>query len=247
MTSNIKTIKFTSIVCSITFVITYLVCLNTSYGWFDKEWLSNSFLLTIMGGIFASSAVVLMCEIHNYIKNKTTMENQIWELLLLTHAKVIVVKHNLEKIINTPKQPVPIGIFDKISAEISNYLTALRSIDYITIKETSSQTVIRSFFSTGILKILLWVQRLNVLNYAVSISKLNNMSSIITGEYPEVAETIQILFAETTDVVTKIEGAMEAIDYSGRFAYKKAINKINEAYDNLTDFDFASFLSKNNL
>lgn len=245
MTSNIKTIKLTSIVCSITFALAFFVCLNISYEWFEIKWLSNTFLLTIIGGVFASSAVVLLCEIQHYLMNKTTMENRMWELVLHMQAKVAVVKHKLENIMNVPKQPVPEGLFNNIANEMTNDMVALRTFDYVTIKKTPFQDTINKFFSTGIQDILLWVQELNILNFTINSSKLKNMTNLITGEEPAVAKTIQLLFSFANDVTSKLDDMMKAIDYSGRFEHEKALKKIKEAYENLPDNDYTDFFTKN--
>ena len=246
MTSNIKTIKLTSIVCSITFALAFFVCLNISYEWFEIKWLSNTFLLTIIGGVFASSAVVLFCEIQHYLMNKTTMENQLWELVLHLQANVAVVKHKLESIINTPVQPVPEGLFNNTGREAADNLVNLRKVDYVTFRSTALQTAINQFFSSGAQDILLWVQALNVLNFAVNSSKLKKLTGLITGEDTDVSKTVQTLFALSNKVTDELNELMKAIDYSGRFNYEKALSKMQESYDNLQDFDFESFLQETN-
>ena len=69
MSSNIKVIRFTTIMSAIFAALTYFVALNISYQWFDIKWLSNSFLLTIFGGAFASMLVVLICEVQKYCRD----------------------------------------------------------------------------------------------------------------------------------------------------------------------------------
>lgn len=79
MSTNLKIIKFTAIVSGISFLATFVIRLNISYGCFDIKWLSNEFLLTIFGGVFASTLVVLICEIHKYLLNKTQAENVMYK------------------------------------------------------------------------------------------------------------------------------------------------------------------------
>lgn len=78
MSTNLKIIKFTAIVSGVSFLATFVICLNISYGRFDIKWLSNEFLLTIFGGVFASTLVVLICETHKYFLNKTQAENAMY-------------------------------------------------------------------------------------------------------------------------------------------------------------------------
>ena len=78
METSVKIIKFTTVMSGIFMILTYGVSLNVAYLWFDIEWLSNNFLLTIFGGIFASMLVVLICEVHKYLLLKREAENQIF-------------------------------------------------------------------------------------------------------------------------------------------------------------------------
>ena len=70
MSTSIKVIHFTKTMSILLGIITYIISLNISYGWFDIKWISNSFLLTIIGGAFASMLVVLICEIQKYYFTK---------------------------------------------------------------------------------------------------------------------------------------------------------------------------------
>ena len=66
MSSNLKTMKLTAILSGVFLIVTFTVCLNMSYEWFSIKWLSNDFLLTVFGGLFASTLVVLICEWQKY-------------------------------------------------------------------------------------------------------------------------------------------------------------------------------------
>ena len=67
MSTNLKVIKYTAIVSACFFVATFAICLNKSYEWFNIKWLSNDFLLAIFSGVFASTLVVLICEIQKSV------------------------------------------------------------------------------------------------------------------------------------------------------------------------------------
>ena len=80
MRTSIKVIKFTSILSFIFLVITYLITINIDGGFvkLNTIWISNNFLLTGFGGMFASTLVVLLCEINKYLIDKKNTENQLF-------------------------------------------------------------------------------------------------------------------------------------------------------------------------
>ena len=75
MSSNLKTMKLTAILSGGFLIVTFIICLNKSYEWFSIKWLSNDFLLTVFGGLFASTLVVLICEWQKYFFNKRSVED----------------------------------------------------------------------------------------------------------------------------------------------------------------------------
>lgn len=77
MSTSIKVIKFTSILSIIFLVITYLITVNIESRFISLNtiWISNNFLLTVFGGVFASTLVVLFCEINKYLIDKKRIIN----------------------------------------------------------------------------------------------------------------------------------------------------------------------------
>ena len=76
MSGNIKTIKFTAVLSAVFAILTYIITLNVEVAFFAPNWpwISNNFALTVCGGIFASTLVVMLCEVQKYLSNKSSCE-----------------------------------------------------------------------------------------------------------------------------------------------------------------------------
>ena len=107
MSTNVKVTRFVFIMSLIFAILTYAVSLNISYEWFDIDWLSNNFLITIFGGTFASMLVVLICEIQRYFLNKREAENDIFKQLSALYINLSTIKFNVEKQIENKDVEVP--------------------------------------------------------------------------------------------------------------------------------------------
>ena len=77
MSTSIKVIKFTSILSTIFLIITYLITVNIESNFISLNtiWISNNFLLTVFCGVFASTLVVMFCEINKYLIKDLNINN----------------------------------------------------------------------------------------------------------------------------------------------------------------------------
>ena len=97
MNTSIKVIKFTTKVAIVLAIITYLISLNIAFGWFDIKWCSNNFLLSVFGGAFASTLVVLICEVQKYQQIKKDTADLVFKQIGSIYAWLKVMAHNLKK------------------------------------------------------------------------------------------------------------------------------------------------------
>lgn len=129
MKINIKVIKFTTILSSILLIITYLISLADSYNWFNISWLSNSFLFAIFSGAFASTLVVLFCEIHKYFVNKKDSRNKIFFHTAFLYFKLIMIKKEIDNHLANPKQEITLTFDSNVNDALEN-IEHFRNIDY---------------------------------------------------------------------------------------------------------------------
>lgn len=134
MKSNIKNIKFLTLLSVVFLLVTYSISLNDENRWIilNTPWLSNSFAFAIAGGTFASSLVVLACELQKYQSIKRQTEDYIFRQLFSLYAQVTIIHYNTKRQLNDISTPVPNNLIDKISNRGKMVLTSLSSIEYYT-------------------------------------------------------------------------------------------------------------------
>lgn len=248
MSSNKKTIILTIIICAITLVLAYLICLNISYECFDLKWFSNTFQLNIVCGIFASSAVVMLCDIQKYSMNKRTAENGLWSNTQYLYIRITVIKHKIEDLIKFPFQPVTKKMFDESRFIALNFLNAIYSIDYspFSKKNTLLPSLLEFQKSSSLINSRL--DELRVLDIAINeelIKRLQNnpnSNSEILAEDPQVMQTLKKLHKGLEESLGIIEKLLKEIDYSGRYNYKNNITTIKEKSNDLKEFNFEEYL-----
>ena len=97
MNTSIKVIKFTTKAAIVLAAITYLISLNIAFGWFDIKWCSNNFLFTVFGGAFASTLVVLICELQKYQQCKRDTIDFAFNQIGSIYAWLKVMTYNLKR------------------------------------------------------------------------------------------------------------------------------------------------------
>ena len=137
MSTSIKVIKFTSILSAVFLVTTYLITVNieNSFISLNTIWISNNFLLTVFGGVFASTLVVLFCEINKYYIDKKNTENQLFYQALYLYQALFLMWHNILDYQSHPTEPIPKNIFDNTTQMIKSQVCYLRTVDYSCIKK----------------------------------------------------------------------------------------------------------------
>lgn len=97
MRGNIETIRFTAIISAIFAFLSYLVTLNIELAFFVPQWpwMSNSFVLTVCGGVFTSTLVVLFCEVQKYLSNKTNCEQYLFYQTMYLYSILFQMQKNV--------------------------------------------------------------------------------------------------------------------------------------------------------
>ena len=137
MNTSVKVIRFTSILSIILFVITYFINVNIESGFIrlNTIWISNNFILTVFGGVFASTLVVLFCEINKYLINKKNTENQLFYQAMYLYEALFLMLHNILDYQSHPEKQIPENIFDITTQMIKSQVSFLQGIDYSCFKK----------------------------------------------------------------------------------------------------------------
>lgn len=139
MNINVKVIRFTSF-CSVVFaLLTYLVSINISHEWIECLWLPSNFILTVIGGAFASMLVVLVCEIQKYFQNRKSAEITVFNYMGLIYKELVSAKSNLYKLRQSKDQIVSKDVLSQNAFSIQNAINVLCNLDYSTFCKSNTK------------------------------------------------------------------------------------------------------------
>ncbi len=219
MKSNIKNIKFLTVLSVVFLLVTYSISLNDENRWIilNTPWLSNSFAFAIAGGTFASSLVVLACELQKYHSIKRQTEDYIFRQLFSLYAQVTIIHYNTKRQLNDISTPVPNNLIDKISNRGKMVLTSLSSIEYYTFcKHNAIKKQLVQYRGKSGTRIRLFLQNSVFLKMAINEDKIALLKQgrdvSITSDMPKTHQTLKKIFDDSSVVLTFIEKSLDIIN-----------------------------------
>lgn len=251
MSSNLKTMKLTAILSACFFIATFAICLNISYRWFSIKWLSNDLLLTIFGGLFASTLVVLICEWQKYFFNKRSVEDYLWGNTINLYAKVLIMKNAVEKELMAPLRRINLSMLDECSNIAEHILSNGYYVDYSTFcKKQSLAVALKEFYQQKPLLeriirecVCLKIAGNNDEIYALTNNQILNYK--VTNKDTETFKALTILSNNFIKAIGIIEWLLAKIDYSGRYKWQDSNKSIKENYNEIfKDFSYEDFLKQ---
>ena len=219
MNSSINTIKFLVVLSVVLLLATYSISLNDENRWivFDSPWLSNSFAFAIASGSFASTLVVLACELQKYQSIKRQTEDYIFGQLFSLYAQVTIIHYNTKRQLNDILSPVPNNLIEEIANRGKMCLTSLASIEYFTFCKHSSikKQLIRYRGKSGA-RIQLFLQDSVFLKMAINEDKIAMLKQgrdvLITSNMPKTHQILKKIFDDSSVVLSFIEKSLGIID-----------------------------------
>lgn len=240
MSGNIKTIKFTAKLSVFFALLTYVVSLNMELAFFvpNWRWISNNFALTVCGGVFASTLVVMLCEIQKYWSNKIDCEQYLFYQTMYLYIALFVMQRNVGEYIVTKTEPVPESLLESPVQKIQCQVNAIQSIDYTTFSSKNKLMIARRDFSEeNLAKINVVLQYHNYLKSAILRTRIRNLEQfgkekIVTSSDELVFKTLTIIDKQCKPLLDEISNYLKIIDQScgGRFDWKIQREKIYEGY-----------------
>lgn len=251
MSSNIKVIRFTTIMSAIFAALTYFISLNISYEWFDIAWLSNSFLLTIFGGAFASMLVVLICEIQKYLLLKREAENQIFYYAGHIWGKLKTIQCDLEKQIQDENIEAD-DHFTKRILEIHNLISTLQNIEYTSFcKNNKMQYLFNSLCLWLTREVFFIIDDGYCYRIAMNQDKINNLKTIgiegkITANSPYTKKVLNIFYPKLLAILDEMDKYMYKIDElcGKRYIWDLRKTSILKSFDDMTEDVFEEYLKQ---
>lgn len=250
MSINLKVAKLTAIVSGISLLATFAICLNISYGGFNLKWLSNEFLLTIFGGVFASTLVVLICEIQKYFLNKQQAENAMYNCCAEMLDHFLSVKTMLTELVNDKNKLATENLLASSCQQINHQMNAYFCIDYTTCRKKQTLYLARKGFNNFLIDTV--QKTLNDCVYfdiAVLKTKIKNVENgipehSVSTQNDLLLKVANALISEFNACIENIIAFVENIDYSGRFQFRERFIKVVKNQENYTQESLEEFLSR---
>lgn len=134
MREDIKIIKLTGAISIISFLCTYLICINIETSFFspDSIFVSNNFLLTISGGVLTGAILSLILEIQKYLLDKRQAENTLYNLAFRLYSEFFFMARNMQDHIDNAQMPVSKELLTGRTKSASDLMQAIRNIEYKT-------------------------------------------------------------------------------------------------------------------
>lgn len=245
MSSSVKTIKLTVLLSLIFLVVTYFVTVNMELGVINLNsgWLSNNFFLTVFGGAFGSTVVVLICELHRYWLLKKESEAKIYNLLYSILAEIIVSNNTIRTYLKDTKLAISGEALDSNRARALAAIHALETVDYRTISGKSDlELALSQFFRDAYQSIKQFISDEQFLNSAVLLDKIELLehkgSSYVTADCKNAGKTLRLLLTAGQNCVVDMKTLLERFDSicKGRFDWPQA-KQIIESVQNVLPLD----------
>ena len=252
MRGNITTIKFTAILSAIFAVFTYIVTLNMELSFFTPNWpwISNNFALTVCGGIFASTLVVMLCEAQKYLTNKSNCENYLFYQTMYLYLALFIIERITKEFIETPTEAVTENLLEDNVQRAQWQLNAIQGVDYVTFsRKNKVMAAQHNFCSKVVPKIESFLSSDNYLKRAILTVQIANveqfgMKKFITTADPLILQTLSIISKKSLVFLEEVSNHLQLIDDAchHRFTWEVQKQKIHESYTsiftagNLEDF-----------
>lgn len=255
MRGNIKTIKFTAVLSAIFALLTYIITLNMELLFFAPNWpwISNNFALTACGGIFASTLVVMLCEVQKYLSNKSSCENYLFYQTMYLYLALFLMQKITKEFIDTPTEAIAESLYENNVQMAQCQLNAIQSADYTTFSSKNELMATQhNFCSEVIPKIKSFLSIDNYLKRAILTVQMANVAQFgvkrpITTTDPLIFRTLSIINEKSLALLADISNHLQSIDKAchNRFAWEVQKQKIHEGYTSIfTAGKFEDFLKQ---
>lgn len=255
MRSNIDTIKFTAILSVVFATLTYIVTLNMELAFFAPQWpwISNNFALTACGGVFASTLVVLLCEVQKYLGNKANCEQYLFYQTMYLYSLLFQMQKNVEEYITNKEESVSEGFLEKSAQMAQCQVNAIRSIDYVTFcKKNSLAIAHRDFCAKKLAEISNALEYWNYLKRSIITTRIKNLKESgreipITSADSLVGQTLAITNEKYLFLLNDLSDYLEVVDQEcgNCFGWNEIKSCISESYISIfNSADLESFLAQ---
>lgn len=239
MRESIILIKWCGALSIVFLALTYIATINSENHFItlNTVWISNDFLYTLFGGLFASTLVVFLCEIRKYYSAKSNAEQYLFYQSVYLYQAFRQMKQIIEDYLDHTEWIITENLFDESVRIIQCEINAIQTTDYATIKGGEKSLMDEHYkFRNDTVKKLNPVLQSNIrLKLAISemrselfqrqMDPKNNPCSrrIITSELPQIAKVLNEELVIVTNSVDLVDRYSASIDNhcNKRFGWDK--------------------------
>lgn len=244
MRVSVKTIKFTAIASVVLLILTYLISVNAEAHFINLKtaWLTDSFLMTLFGGAFASMLVVLLCEIHRYSVEKHAAEDAMFYNAMYLYDELYMLKMNIKDFQDAPDKGIHEKMAEGRAAKIQNIAWALERIEYCTLRNNNILFQKNSAFIAGLDTVIRPVfLGSNFLQQSVLLVKIENVKSHcekpVTSADQPVRDVLAAEQQKLTVALDYVDSFLTVVDSvcSNRYNWSEKKTKTHTSYVNYFD------------
>lgn len=251
MGTIVNSIKKLIPIAFLNFILTYVISLNMEIGFINIgcDVVSNNFFFTLFGGIFASTLVVLICELYKYFDTKKQLENALYVQFAFLYGQLLIIRNNIGRSLHNPNEHLTEKMLQSQTFNSLASLNNIRGIDYCTFRGKSSiERILNSFMSNGALTLENFLIDCRVLDIAISEDKIKLMqmgisNPFITSMSEKSHEVLAILNIQVDGYINFIDSILIEIEKvcNDRFKWierRNAMSKniLNSKFDGVDKF-----------
>lgn len=253
MSSSVKTIRLTILLSILFVLLTYLITVNMELGFvsINSGWISSNFFLTVFGGAFGSTVVVLICELHRYWILKKETEIKIYSTLYSILAEIIVSNNSTRTYLQNTDLPVPEKTLDANRERVLAAISTLEAIDYRPLfKKNIFWLELTRFSQEAYQKVKQFISDEQFLNIAVLKDRLDmlkrGVSGDVTAKCPNTGKTLEILLKNGVSCAEDLKALFDCLDSirSGEFKWSESKQKIESFQTVLGLNEYEKFIDR---
>lgn len=254
MYSKVKTIKYTIIISITSFILAYIVSINKEIGFLriNSQWISNDFAFNVFGGVFASTLVVLLCEIQKYLENKKSAQDYIFYHLYYLYGQLLILDSCIDNAKNDKNFSIYPELLDTVICNIeaeNNTLLYAEYYPFIKSKNNKFINLLIRIKKTHFLSIQKFLADCRILKPAVIKDKINNLKNgqneyLVNCDSQNTSAVLDLIISETKDIIIRIEGTLSEIDKICNDRFQFDINK-KTIQENIKNGDYKAVKDRN--
>ncbi len=190
----------------------------------NSSFISNSLLLTLIGGVCTGLTAVIVEKIYKYRLDKRINTFAIFQLSSLLYAELYYWHCNINELNDNREIPIPENIFDNKIPLIRNYINQIASIDYCVFwgkdKLMVEQGAFKSTYFGQINKMLLDLGYFSRGILENRIEKLKGNMENLTDEY-QVLQILDKSILQCMEIVDSYIGVIQIKDLQNSWEQQK--------------------------